>query len=141
MAPTVFYRVDDETSCGQYKEEKGILARKWLKSWRDRDIPDAVIDHLEWDSSEPSPLISAYEDIEAAAVEYSRRVRHGRRAIKLWKIDTNKAPKGTAEYRNLRNYCRTHDIRIEYRAWHNSEHEWLFLNEIPDELITLVQHN
>lgn len=39
------------------------------------------------------------------------------------------------QYRNLRRFARNCGIEIQDCALKNSEHEWIFLNRIPDAMI------
>lgn len=69
-----------------------------------------------------------------AEQEADRRMGDGHNDVVIWEINTNKA-KYTVQYRNLRRFAWNCGIDIPDRALKNSEHEWIFLNRIPDAMI------
>jgi hypothetical protein len=137
QTPTTFFRVESKTSCARRRGRRGILAQKRSTLRFSPDCPEIlemVLDHLYWRSKIPSPFISVYSDLDRAEQEADRRVKDRHEDIVIWVIDTNLA-KYKTQYRNLRRFAKKGGVEIPKFAQHNSEHEWLFLNKIPDAMI------
>jgi hypothetical protein len=54
----------------------------------------------------------------------------------IYKIDMDDACE-RVEYRDVRRLAKKLNLWIEEEAWHNSEHEWIFLNRIPDSAVAV----
>jgi hypothetical protein len=138
MAPRVFYRVEDADSSARYLDGEGIFAADIDTVVYFGNMGDALFDqveqHLKWRNRNPTPFISTYCDESAARREAERRDRQGKKNVKIYKIDMDDTPE-RREYRDVRRLARNLRLRIETNAWHNSEHEWIFLHHIPDEAV------
>lgn len=135
--PTTFFRVESDSSRARYRTGRGIKARTTSGlplMWSCPDIREMVLSHLDWYSTEPSPWISLYSDQWRAEEEAQRRVNNRHRDVVIWVIDTSNA-NGATQYRNLRKFAKKGGFWIPKVAWHNSEHEWLFFNRIPESMI------
>ena len=140
MAPRVFYRVEDACSSAQYIDGKGILAGDTDTAVRftsnEAVLRDLVDQHLDWSNRNPTPFISTYCEESVAWDEAQRRVKRGRKDIINYKIDMDDTCE-RAEYRNVQRLAKKLDLWIEEKAWHNSEHEWIFLHRIPDSAVAV----
>jgi hypothetical protein len=138
MAPRVFYRVEDADSSARYVEGKGILAadRKTVVHFGDKGdaLFDQVKTHLRWSNRRPTPFISTYCDEFAVRMEAYRRSKRGKEDVRVYKINMDDTDE-PAEYRDVRRLARYLGLHIGAKAWHNSEHEWIFLHRIPDGAI------
>lgn len=135
MGPFIFFRVEDEDSRAQYSGEEGLFAEDtdtWVdfKSWDGR-LLGQVKRHLNWANRAPTPFISMYCDEGVAFREARRRVREGKRDVRVYKINMRRshAPR---EYRNIRLLAERLEFDIPERAWNNSEYEYIFLHHVPD---------
>ncbi|KAH0538359.1 hypothetical protein FGG08_005054 [Glutinoglossum americanum] len=71
---------------------------------RDCRLLDHVERHLDWGNRDPTPFISMYRmysDEDVAFVEAERRVRRGKKDVRVYKIDMRESGERT-EYRNIR---------------------------------------
>jgi hypothetical protein len=136
---SVFWRVEDAGSQARTVHRRGVLTREWHDEKLDfgdrygskrNKLAWSLQEHFDWGSTCSSPYISVYSDKRTAEKEAERRVREGRRDVTITKIDVSE-PKEEVQYRNARKLARRLDCWIPERAWHNSEHEWLFLHHIP----------
>jgi hypothetical protein len=137
-APTTFYRVEDASSRARRSKGAGICARRQTKyTWNHTALVKLVKKHLVWRNGSRSPFISVYDDLERAQHEAGRRVRDKHLEVVIWKIETSvgKDTGSKAEYRNLRRYRKKQKFNIPGFAWNMSVHEWLFLNEIPEDMV------
>ncbi|KAL2026870.1 hypothetical protein VTO58DRAFT_102851 [Aureobasidium pullulans] len=137
-APSVFFRVQDEYSQAQHREHDGIISRNQSENAsfdpHSGETRQAIQDHLDWASREPSAFISVYSDWTTAYNYAKRRVADGYQDVIIWKIDTREGHE-MAQYRNIRRLATTCRMRVPQKAWHNSEHEWLFLHRVPDSMV------
>jgi hypothetical protein len=137
-APTTFYRVEDASSCARLIEGVGIRARRQTTyTWNHTALVKLVKNHLDWWNPSRSPFISVYDDLERAQHEAERREDKEHHEVVIWEIETSigKDTGSKAEYRNLRRYRKKQKFNIPGFAWNMSVHEWLFLNEIPEDMI------
>jgi hypothetical protein len=135
--PTVFFRVQDEYSQAQYCEHRGILSKNQSNaSFNPRlsKTRQTIQDHLNWASRKSSTFISVYSDWATANREARRRLADGHANVVIWKIDTLKGHR-KAQYRNIRLLALRCRIWVPDKAWNNSEHEWLFLHQVPESMI------
>lgn len=96
--------------------------------------------HLRWRNRKPTPFISVYADWDTAWKEAKRRKKDGKKSrVTLTSIDVSQV-RGELEYRNMRRLCSSLRIWIPGNAWNNSEHEWIFLNHIPEHVIVSVKN-
>jgi hypothetical protein len=138
MAPRVFYRVEDADSSARYVYGKGIFAADTETVVHFANKGDTLLrqvkQHLHWGNRCPTPFISTYCDESAALREADRRVRRRKKDVTIYKIDMDRTHEH-AEYRDIRRLSRELRLNIETNAWHNSEHEWIFLHHVPDEAV------
>jgi hypothetical protein len=138
MAPRVFYRVEDADSSARYVDGEGILAAdtETVVNFgnKGKTLFEQVEQHLDWSNRDPTPFISTYCYESAAWWEAERRVRRRKEDVTIYKIDMNRTHE-RAEYRDIRRLARELRLDIETNAWHNSEHEWIFLHHVPDEAV------
>ncbi|KID81675.1 hypothetical protein MGU_10982 [Metarhizium guizhouense ARSEF 977] len=136
-----YFRVEDEGSQAVTRPGQGIRApgraaidfrARYGQSLR--VLKRNVINHMDWQSPYVSSLISTYRDEEAAWAEAERRVARGRRNVTITVIDAQLVY-GRVEYRNLRHLAHELNIPIPRQAWHNSEHEYVFLHYIPQRAV------
>lgn len=135
--PSVFFRVQDKYSQAQHREHSGILSRNQSNASFDPysgETRQAIQDHLDWANRMPSAFISVYSDWTTAYRDARRRVDNGYQDVVIWKIDTREGHE-MAQYRNIRRLASTCRIWVPQKAWHNSEHEWLFLHRVPDSMV------
>ncbi|KAL5878104.1 hypothetical protein ACKVWC_007252 [Pyricularia oryzae] len=132
-SPKEFWRVEDERSRGRtdstsftapYRDGKEALNNRIL-----------LEKHLKWANREPTPYISVYDNWDAANNEVGRRLNRGRMDVSMSRIDVSKVPAGKLQYRSVRRLCDRLGVEIEDKAWFNSKHEWIFLNEIPANVV------
>ncbi|KAH7395387.1 hypothetical protein DE146DRAFT_659918 [Phaeosphaeria sp. MPI-PUGE-AT-0046c] len=137
-APTELFRVEDSDSSAIYVHRKGIFAgadraRVDFNSTEDH-LFRVLKKHLDWDNRSATPFISAYADKEAAKAEARRRKAEGKQDVRIYVINTNR--RGAAvEYRNVRRLAKKVGLFISKKAWHNSEHECIFLHHIPERMV------
>ncbi|KAI6350967.1 hypothetical protein MCOR25_010251 [Pyricularia grisea] len=141
-APRVFHRVEDATSRGRICTKRGLStsfkAAFRAESFDSIDNEYLLEMHLIWGKRVPTPYISTYSKRCAAEREARRRVKDGMRDVTISTIDLDMLPDWELEFRNVRRVCKNLDLRIKDRAYNNSEHEWIFLNEIPKEAVVEV---
>lgn len=95
---------------------------------------DRVERQLDWGNRDPTPFISMYSDKDVAFEEAKRRVRRGKKDVRVYKIDMWESDERT-EYRNIRLLAEKLDFDIPERAWNNSEYEYIFLHHVPDSAV------
>lgn len=138
MAPNIFYRVEDKHSRAQYIEDEGIFAEDIDTSVNFRRLGTNLLhqieQHLDWSNRNPTPFISMYSDKYVAQREAERRVLSGKKDVRIYKIDTY-ASEERMEYRNIRLLAQKLGLFIFHEAWHNSEHEYIFLHHVPEDAI------
>jgi hypothetical protein len=138
MAPRIFYRVEDADSSARYVDGEGILAAdtETVVNFGNKGeaLFEQVEQHLNWSNRDPTPFISTYCYESAAWGEARRRVRRGKKHVKIYKIDMDETCE-RAEYRDIRHLSWRLGLNIEQNAWNNSEHEWIFLYRVPDEAV------
>ncbi|KAH8682891.1 hypothetical protein BGZ60DRAFT_398917 [Tricladium varicosporioides] len=142
MAPRYFFRVQDEDSRARCVHGRGIFAE-------DRYTGDGfhapirkqkrrIKNHLNWSSVIASIHISTYCDKVVAFKEAKRRVKEGKEAVRVYKIDTWGRVKKSGkpvEYRNMRVLAEKLGVYIPERAWNNSKYEYIFLHHIPESAV------
>lgn len=137
-APHVFYRVEDASSRARYSRGHGIWAEdadtEVNFGWKDAVLRAQVARHLDWSDDHPSPFISMYSEKSSAQREAKRRLNAKQRNVRIYKIDMSKRNKRT-EYRNIRRLAQALFCRIPYRAWNNSEHEYICYRHVPASAI------
>ena len=138
MGPYIFFRVEDEDSRARYFDEEGILAEDkdtWVdfKNW-DEGLLGEVERHLDWGNRVPTPSISTYCHEGVALREAERRVRDGKKDVRIYEINMRESDE-RREYRNLRLLAEKLDFDIPERAWNNSKYEYIFLRHVPDSAI------
>ncbi|KAG8416392.1 hypothetical protein J3458_006982 [Metarhizium acridum] len=140
-----FYRVEDEYSQAVTTPGKGISAvGRASINLSAMYGPQAEVlrynleNHLEWSSDYASPFISTYDDEEVAfSIAEGRKENLGRQHVTVTKIDVSKVH-GQVEFRELRPLAWRLGLRIPEKAYHNSEHEWIFLHDIPERAVVGV---
>lgn len=137
----LFYRVEDEGSQAVTIPGEGITAvgtariNFWAKNWEGiAELQQNVKDHLDWYSDCKSPFISVYADEQVAINIAKGRKKLGKQNVTITVIDTSKV-RGGMNFRKMRPLAKRLGIRIPYKAYNNSEHEWIFLHHIPDDAI------
>lgn len=138
MGPYIFFRVEDEDSHAQYFDEEGLIAEDtdtWVdfKSW-DQRLLGQVERHLDWGNRVPTPFVSMYCDEDVAHREAERRVREGKKDVRVYTINMRKSGE-RREYRNIRLLAERLNFDIPERAWNNSEYEYIFLHYVPDSAV------
>lgn len=135
MGPPEFYRVEDEGSRGRYFKGKGMYAEVTDTEFdfSNCDIR-LILRHLDWKNRIPTPFLSVYCDEEMAIREAERRVREGKKEVRVYKIDMWESD-DRVEYRDLRRLAKKQGIYIPDFAWSNSEYEYLCLHHIPDSAV------
>ena len=138
MGPYIFFRVEDEDSRARYCGEEGLFAES-TGTWVDFQIGDwrllgQVERHLDWGNRVPTPFISMYCDEGVAFREANRRVREGKKDVRVYEVNMRKSHE-RREYRNIRLLAERLDFDIPERAWNNSEYEYIFLHHVPDSAI------
>ena len=140
------WRVEDKSSRARYRRGSGIHAgdsnitvtfntynihnARKLRMWTPR--------HLDWRNEYDTPLISFYADFDRAMNEANRRVRANKANVVIHEIQIprqNRSRHGRVEFRRVRKLMKELGGRIPDKAYHNTEHEFVFLKEIPDEYI------
>ena len=138
MGPYMFFRIEDEDSCAQYFDEEGLIAED-TDTWVDFKSLDLrllgqVGRHLDWENRVPTPFISMYCDEDVVRREAERRVREGKKDMRVYKINMRKSHE-RREYRNIRLLAERLGFAIPERAWNNSEYEYIFLHYVPDSAV------
>ena len=138
MGPYIFFRVEDEDSRARYFGEEGLFAEStdtWVdfKSW-DWRLLGEVERHLDWANRVPTPFISMYCDEDVAFREANRRVREGKKDVRVYEVNMRKSDE-RREYRKIRRLAEMLDFYIPERAWNNSEYEYIFLHHVPDSAV------
>ena len=93
--------------------------------------------HLDWSNRTKTPFISTYGSKRAAYEEAGRRIRDGKKNVRVVEIDTYQAD-CRVEYRNVRKFAKALGYWIPEKAWRNSEFEYNFLRRIPASAIVGV---
>ncbi|KAH0596039.1 hypothetical protein MHUMG1_05898 [Metarhizium humberi] len=140
-----FYRVEDEQSQAVTTPGKGISAAgradlnlSAMHGNQAEELRWNLQNHLDWSSNYESPFISAYDDEDVAfSIAEGRREKLGREHVTVTKIDVSKVH-GQIEFRELRPLAERLGVWIPDKAYHNSECEWIFLHDIPDEAVVGV---
>lgn len=139
MGPYIFYRVEDHTSRARYIDGDGLLAEDTDTevNFRRPDLRliSLVERHLDWGNRDPTPFISMYCEEAVADREADRRVRRGKRDVKIYKIIMPKDKRKRVEYRNVRRLAKELEVDIPEHAWHNSECEYIALNHVPESAV------
>ena len=146
MTPVVFYRVHDDSSATHFDEYDGFIAgdnQTWLKmiprnDWEVERLRNTLCRHLDWSNRTASPFISAYADFDAAFNSATARKGQGKRGIIIARIDVQRSCERMWCW-NVRAVAKQVDLWIKPQAWNNSEYEYLFLNHIPTETVTIVE--
>ena len=138
MGPYIFFRVEDKESRARYCGKNGLLAEDtdtWVdfNSW-DEDLLSEVEAHLDWGNRVPTPFISMYCHKGVAFREAERRVRAGKKNVRVYKINTRKRDEDM-EWRELRRLADNLDFDIPDCALNNSEYEYIFLHHVPDSAV------
>ena len=138
MGPYIFFRVEDEDSRARHFGEEGLFAddtdtrvdfNRW--DWR---LRSQVERHLDWGNRAPTPFISMYCHEGVALREAERRVRDGKKDVRIYEINMRESDE-RREYRNLRLLAEKLDFDIPERAWNNSKYEYIFLQHVPDSAV------
>ncbi|KAK8932782.1 hypothetical protein H634G_07096 [Metarhizium anisopliae BRIP 53293] len=140
-----FYRVEDEHSQAVTTPGKGISAAgradlnlSAMHGNQAEELRWNLQNHLDWSSNYESPFISAYDDEDVAfSIAEGRKEKLGREHVTVTKIDVSKVH-GQIEFRELRPLAERLGVWIPDKAYHNSECEWIFLHDIPDEAVVGV---
>lgn len=135
------WRVEDEYS-QTYSDKHGIRAawKSGLNFNRPKYLRGPLEKHLNWGSWERSPFISAYSKKDVAYCEARRRKRQGRHNVKVVEIVADTRKHGIGAFRKIRKLAELLDVDIRDGAWHNSEHECIFLHCIPWHIIKGVNY-
>ncbi len=138
MGPYIFFRVEDEDSRARFSDEEGLVAedtdtRVDFRSYEGR-LRDQVERLLDWGNRVPTPFISMYCDEDVAHREAQRRVRDGKRDVRVYEINMRRSDE-PREYRNIRLLAETLDLDIPDLAWNNSEYEYVFLHYVPVSVV------
>ena len=110
-----------------------------MDTWVDFQIWDwrllgQVERHLDWGNRVPTPFISMYCDGSVAFREANRRVREGKKDMRVYKVNIRESDE-RREYRNVRLLAKGLNFDIPERAWNNSEYEYIFLHHVPDSAV------
>lgn len=138
MAPTKYWRVQDEHSRARFHSGDGILAENLerevdFKNYR--MVRRELEAHLDWANRRPTSFISCYADRSTALREAHRRIREGKRDVWVLRIDL-KDCRGKVDFRQVRRLARRSRVWIEDYAWNNSESEYIFHQRIPHYVVT-----
>ena len=90
--------------------------------------------HLDWGNRVPTPFISMYCDKGVAHREAKRRVREGKKDVRVYTINMRRSDE-YREYRNIRLLAERLDFGIPERAWNDSEYEYIFLHHVPNSAV------
>lgn len=90
--------------------------------------------HLDWNNRDPSPFISMYSDEFVARREGYRRVRAGKREVRIYKIDRY-ASDERMEYRSVQGLAKRLRFEIPEYALNNSMQEYVCLYRVPDSAV------
>ena len=144
MAWKKFWRVGDDGSMARYKKGKGILAgavRSTMtfdlsRGANRRQLARRLSLHLDWRHRGKTEFISVYGDKGRADVEARRRVSAGKSNVVIHCISVPelKGPR-RVEYRHMRGLMKALGKRIPYKAYHNTKHEFVFLQRIPEHCV------
>jgi hypothetical protein len=139
MVPNFYYRVHDSSSRASWTKT-GFKAEDthtyvdfdYLSDW----LSDVLDEHLDWASSTPSSLISAYSDERTAMREARRRVEAGKWDVVIAVIDIREWERNRpVTFRKVRDLAEELGLEIPHKAWNNSKYEYVFWHEIPDSMI------
>lgn len=138
MTHKYLYRVEDGCSQARFRADKGVLAgdvrsRVGFRLSRNNmrvSLGRHFCNHINWSNRQKTPLISVYDDYEAAYEEALRRKKQGKKSVVLVFIDLSRADR-RLEYRNVRGLAKSLGCWIPHKAWNNSEFEYVFLHRIP----------
>lgn len=140
MAPTKFWRVVDEDSRSRWRGGRLLAGSPYtriefnfLGQREKRRLIAELVNHLNWGNPKDTEFISVYSDKRRAMVEAERRVLQGKRNVRIIEINTLKARRRSMQYRNVRELAKKLDVWIEDEAYHNSEHEYIFLHHIEQD--------
>ena len=138
MGPHIFFRVEDDESRARYYGRAGLFAEDtdtWVdfNSW-DEDLLSEVEAHLDWGNRVPTPFISMYCNEKVAFREAERRVRAGKKKVRVYEINTRKRDEDM-EWRNLRHLADNLGFDIPDCALNNSKYEYIFLRHVPDSTV------
>lgn len=142
MAPDIYYRVHDESSATHFDED-GFVAGDhlpWLmmhpprNPQEDKELFNALDEHLDWSSETASPFISAYADEDTAVNSAVARVNQGKEGVFIAVIDVEER-REPLWFRHVPKLAKKVGLWIEPQAWNNSKYEYIFLNYIPGEVI------
>jgi hypothetical protein len=144
MAPEEFWRVEDDGSMARYKEGKGIYAGA-VRSTMTFDLSrgsnrkrlgQRLLRHLYWRNRVRTEFISAYSDEERAEVEAWNRVSAGKSNVVIhWICVPERKGRHRVEYRQVRKLMKDLGKKIPDKAYHNTEHEFVFLHHIPEDCV------
>lgn len=95
---------------------------------------DQIERHLNWGNRVPAPFISMYCEKEVAEREGNRRVREGKKDVRVYKINMRRSDE-RREYRNIRRLVERLGSDVPECAWNNSEYEYIFLCHVPDSAV------
>lgn len=117
-SPCIFYRVEDASSRAWYSNrEGGIVAEDTLTRVNVRgmgyNLRKQLAQHLDWANRYPTPFLLVYSDEDVAWREAERRMRAGKKEVKIYEIDTGKREE-PVEYRNVRKLAEKLDSYIYY---------------------------
>jgi len=84
----------------------------------------------------PMPFISMYCDKIAAFRGAERRVRDGKKDVRVYTINMRRSDE-RVEYRNIRLLAEKLGFEIPERALNNSEYEYVLLHHVPDIVVQL----
>lgn len=141
-APLEYYRVHDNSSATHFNKENGFFAgdtqlqlRMFPRNPSEyRNLFSALDRHLDWSDRTPSPFISVYSDYDTAVNSAIARVHQGKRRVFIAHIDVEGFE--GLWYRHAPKLAREIGLRIQPRALRNSEHEFIFFHDIPEEAMT-----
>ena len=134
----MFFRVEDSESRARYYGREGLFAED-TDTWVDfigcdERLFSQVERHLEWRNRVPTPFISMYCDEGVASREAERRVRAGKKYVRVYKIDIRRGGEHVEWYK-LRHLADVLELDIPKRALNNSKYEYIFLHHVPGSAV------
>ena len=141
MTPSVFYRVQDDSSATHFDGD-GFIAgddhtalRMFPRYyWEAKRLSNALSGHLDWSNQTASPFISVYADFDSAVNSANARQDQGKRGVFIACIEVRQSSE-QIWYRSVREVAEEVGLWIERQAWKNSEHEYILYNRIPGEAV------
>jgi hypothetical protein len=143
MRGILCWRVEDDTSIACHRHRRGIYAGRGVPITCDARSEDERQElaywldlHLDWSNRIRTPFISVYKNWKSAKKEADRRADAGKSNVVVYEIFVPDRPPVPVDFRQVRKLSTTLGVDIPPQAEHNSEHEFVFLNHIPEVYIS-----